>query len=139
MEIAEGALLDGLDSISNDGYTAQSIVDGVRVWWTYRTRDSSGGQGCVTEERGQADMITLANGRIGEIQLDKKITPAQEAAAATHADRARAIWSANISAAAAALGRKGGLVKSEKKAASSRENGKKGGRHKAEKTEGEQK
>jgi hypothetical protein len=36
---------------------------------------------------------------------------------------------------AAALGRKGGSAKSERKAASSRENGKKGGRPKIEKTE----
>jgi hypothetical protein len=39
-----------------------------------------------------------------------------------------------ISEAAALLGRKGGLVKSEKKAKSSKENGKKGGRPKTKKS-----
>ena len=38
------------------------------------------------------------------------------------------IYNNNISEAAAALGRKGGSVKSEKKAKAARENGKKGGR-----------
>jgi hypothetical protein len=41
-----------------------------------------------------------------------------------------------LSSAAAALGRKGGSAKSDRKAASSRENGKKGGRPKTKKEEG---
>lgn len=41
----------------------------------------------------------------------------------------------DLKAAAAALGKKGGSVKSERKARSSRENGKKGGRPKKNKEE----
>lgn len=96
MKITEKALLEGYDGMSNDGITAQSLIDNVRVWWTYRKGDTGDGYNVVTEDRDEAAEITLSNDRVGTIDLDDDLTPELIAVAEKHAENCRKTWGDSV-------------------------------------------
>jgi hypothetical protein len=68
MKITEKMLLDNYVGITN-GIDSISDINGVKIFWNYRTGRTDDGYNCVTDRK-NATEISLENDRYGKIDLD---------------------------------------------------------------------
>lgn len=68
MKITERLLLDNYNGIAKGG-SLISVINGVTLWWSYRTGDQGDGYNTVCA-RPDAQEITLEYDRVGVIILD---------------------------------------------------------------------
>lgn len=94
MKITENKLLSGYHGVCNDGITAQSIINGEKIWWTYRTPNNDGYGAHVDNERGA--YIQLENNRFGKIKLAKRLTKKQIANANKFKTDCEKLWGDKI-------------------------------------------
>ena len=77
MKLSEKKLLDGLVSLSINGWSAISEVGGRRIVWTYR-RPADGNFRLATADREEADSITVEAPWRETLRLNKLLTMKQK-------------------------------------------------------------